>query len=150
MAETTPTPVAASVAVSRPWYGTLLGVLNALGVGLLALVTLGVLLLTVMGGSILSQLSDQGVQIPNFFTGAIGLILLIPMIGFLVLGVFITLGFFKGTRWVVILSLVLGILSTLSALGNLRSSVAPLVINGLVLWAEVMCLKHPFYAPSQK
>ena len=66
MAKTTPT-AGASV---RPWYGTLLGVLNALGAALLGLVTLGVLLLSVMGGTILSQMSDSGVQSPRSSPGS--------------------------------------------------------------------------------
>ena len=75
-----------------------------------------------------------------------GLIFLVPMIGLLVLSVFMTLGYFKGARWAVIVSMVFGILGVLSALGSMRYSIVPLVLNGLVLWGEVMCLKHPFYA----
>ena len=142
MAKTTPT----AGAVVRPWYGTLLGVLNAIGAGLLGLLSLGVLLLSVMGGTILSQMSDSGVQIPSFITGAVGLIFLVPMIGLLVLSIFMTLGYFKGARWAVIVSMVFGILSVLSSLGSIRYSIAPLVLNGLMLWAEVMCLKHPYYS----
>ncbi len=141
MAKTSPTP-SASI---RPWQGTLLGVLNAIGVGFLALLALGVLLMSFMGGAILSQMSESGVQIPSFVTGALGLILLIPLLAFLALGIFITLGFFKGTRWVVIVSIVFTALGVLSALSSVRASIVPLVIDGLVLWAEIICYKHPFY-----
>jgi hypothetical protein len=141
MAKTTSTP-SASV---RPWQGTLLGVLNAIGVGLLALLTLGVLLLSIMGSTILSQMTTSGVQIPSFITGVVGFILLVPMIGFLVLGIFITLGFFKGAQWAVIVSIVFTVLGLLSALGSIRMSIVPLVIDALILWAEIICYKHPFY-----
>lgn len=128
-------------ASSRPWQGTLLAILNIIGLVMLGLLMAALLMISA-GGSMMSQFAEGAV--PAFF-GTIGLFFLVPLAAIFVLGIFVTKGLFSGQRWTVILMMVFTVLGLLSAFGSLRYSIAPLAINALMLWAEVMCYKHPFY-----
>ncbi len=133
---------------SRPWQGTLLGVVSIVG-----LVMAGVMILLIMlGSSFISGMADDPVFSFIFGAGAFMIILLV--VPFIVLGVFVTIGMFKGQKWAVIIMLIFTAIALLSALsgsfmgdggGYGHSGLGSIVINGFLLYCEIASLKDPFY-----
>ena len=134
----------------RPWQGTFLGVLNVIGLVLIGLISIFLLIAIVGGGAMISQMIESSAEIASLpiasLFGTMGSILLVPVFAIFALGLFITIGIFKGQKWSIIVSIiftVLGILSAFSNMGDINFSI--LLINAFVLYLEVMCLKDPFY-----
>ncbi len=122
---------------TRPWQGTTVGVLNIIGLAFSALTVLGLL---VGGAAIASVLEEAGLAMLAGIGTTVIAIILIP---FIILGVFLTIGLFKGQRWTVIVSLVL---TALSALGSVFSFNIPgIVIYGFVIYCLIACMKDPYY-----
>lgn len=130
----------------RPWQGTVLAVLNIIGVvfafifGLLFLVLVGIL--GGMGGA-------MEPEVGGMFAGLMGGLAIgggIFMIAIGVLLIFMARGALKGQKWSPIVSIVFGVLGILGALGAYDSSMLPtLAINAFILYLGVMCVRHPFY-----
>ena len=133
--------------VKRPWEGTTLGVLDIIGLVLSGIALAMLTFAIVGGGAILSQMA-QGSEMQNFpmasFLGTMGTFLLIPVILFFILGVFITVGIFKGQKWAVIVSIIFTALALLSSFSQ-GIQYFSLALNAFFLYLEIMCIKHPFY-----
>jgi len=130
----------------RPWQGTTLGIWNIIGVVMTGLTIVLILILFAGGLSLIDQI--QGVDIPGLqMITTLGAFILIPLVPIFLLIFFITKGIFKGKKWAIIVSLILTILAILQYIFNfeLNSSIFWLAINGFLLWAEIVCLRHPFY-----
>lgn len=130
---------------SRPWQGTVLGVLNIIG-----LVSAGMMLLLLsFGGSLLSEIIQDSQF--SMIMGIGKIVLLILIIPFIILGFFVTIGTFKGQKWAVIVMMIFTVLGLLSALSSLfyaevhNNPIMPLLINGFVLYCEIASLKSPYY-----
>jgi len=123
--------------VSRPWQGTLMGVLNAIGI---ALGFIAVLALLFGGTFIAAALQETGVSMLAGLGTTIIAVIILPI---LILGLFITLGLFKGQKWAVIIAMVF---TALSIIGNITTfNIFALVLNAFFIYCYVMCLKAPFY-----
>ncbi|MBS2098194.1 hypothetical protein [Carboxylicivirga linearis] len=122
---------------TRPWQGTVLGILNAIGVFFGLLAALGFFF---AGAAIAPYLEQYGLaMLAGAGTAAIGGIIL----AFVILGLFITIGIFKGQKWTIILSL---IFIGLSLLGNIFSfNIIGLIINGFMFYLAFICLKDAYY-----
>jgi len=125
------------MSVSRPWQGTTMGVLNAIGV---AFGFIGVIALLFGGTFIAAALEDVGM---SMIAGLGTTLIAVVMIPFLILGLFITIGLFKGQKWAVILSLAFTALGTI---GNITTlNFVGLAFNVFFLYCLIACLKEPFY-----
>ncbi|MCU4163905.1 hypothetical protein [Carboxylicivirga caseinilyticus] len=122
---------------TRPWQGTVLGILNAIGVffGLIASLSL-----LIAGAAIAPYLEQSGLAIlAGAGTALIGGIVL----AFVILGIFITIGIFKGQKWTIILSL---ILTGISLIMNIFSfNIVGLIINGFMFYLAFTCVKDEYY-----
>lgn len=143
-------PAATVSAVKRPWQGTFLGVLNIIGLVLLGLMSIFLVIVLVGGGAAISQMMEQSAEMAAFpmasmFT-TMGAILLVPLLAIFVLGIFITMGIFKGQKWAIIVSLIftaLGLLSNFTNMDMIQwGSVA---LTAFVIYLEIACVKNPFY-----
>ncbi len=130
--------------LSRPWQGTVLGVVNILG-----LAVFGVMLMILFfGGNFLTEFVQDSQLSMIFGLGTI--IIMIFMIPFVILGVFVTIGTFKGQKWAVIVMLIFTALALFGALSSLFTAdgsnvFGSLVINGFILYCAIASLKDPFY-----
>ena len=130
--------------IVRPWQGTLLGIVNIIGLVMAAFMVL----LLMFGSSFLAGFVDEPDFAFIFGLGALFLMLLV--IPFIILGVFVTIGIFKGQRWAVIVMLVFTAIALLSALANIFTGTehhawGSLIINGFVFYCEIAVLKDPYY-----
>ncbi len=127
------TPTATISSVSRPWQGTLLGIVITIDM-------------------VVMIMAMAFVLIPNFGSGGFLDTIIVLAVPFFVLKIFIVRGLFIGKHWVVatlIFLTALGMLYhviTLFVPGRGAASMISLITLGLILWAEIICLKHPFYA----
>ncbi len=125
------------MSAQRPWQGTTMGVLNAIGIpfGFIAVLAL------IFGGTfIAAALEEAGLAM---LAGAGTVVMAAVLIPFLILGIFITLGLFKGQKWAVIVALIFTILGTV---GNLVSfSIIPLLINAFFIYCYIVCMKDAYY-----
>lgn len=121
----------------RPWQGTTIGVLNIIGLATSAILAL---VLIVFSAALSAYIQETPLAL---LAGAGTVILGIVIIPFIILGIFITIGIFKGQKWAVIVSL---IFTGLGLLGNLFSfNLIGLIINGFLLYCQIICLNDPFY-----
>ncbi|MBD3157101.1 hypothetical protein GF369_04715 [Candidatus Peregrinibacteria bacterium] len=128
---------------ARPWQGTLLGVFNIIGLVFLGIAMVVILIMITGGGAMLSQMAPQtSFPLPQFI-GTMGVIVILPLLAIFVLGVFITLGIFKGQKWAIIVSIVFTILSLITSVSQAETTY--IIVNGILLYAEIVCLKDPFY-----
>ena len=130
----------------RPWQGTVLAILNIIGVvfafifGLLFLVLIG--LLGGVGGTMEPEMGGMFVGMMGGFAIGGGIF----MIAIGVLLIFMARGALKGQKWSPIVSIVFAVLGILGALSAYDSSMLlTLVLNAFILYLGVMCVKHPFY-----
>ena len=121
----------------RPWQGTALGILCLIGILLIALFV-GKL------GYEGFRAGEMGNMIGIFAVS--GLIFLIPLV---ILKVIMAIGILRGKKWAIILMLVF---TALSIMGGILSITLGFVVflgvilyHGLLMWAEIICLKHPYY-----
>jgi len=128
----------------RPWQGTFLGVIGIIG---LVLSGLGILLLAavVLGLGAFMSASDLP-MLGALGSGFIGFIL---MLVFFALGIFITIGIFKGEKWSVIAMAAFTALSILQAI-FVQFSIFGLLINGFFAWMEYTCYLDSFYTYDKK
>ncbi len=127
--------------IKRPWQGTALGVLNIIGLVLLAATLIFVF--TIVGSTIVgSTILDTAANKSNFIGALLEykFIILIPIALLYILGVLITIGIFNGQKWAIIVSLAFSIIGAISEV-----EVISLLISALVIYLEIYCLKHPFY-----
>ncbi len=127
--------------VSRPWQGTVLGILYIISIILLAIL-LPIMLLMAIGGSALGFMSNINSSMAMLLGGSM-LIMSLFLIGVFILQIFITRGIFKGQKWAVIISIIFAILDLASLIGNFH--IIPFVIIGLFLYLSIACFLHPFY-----
>ncbi len=123
--------------ISRPWQGTVMGVLNSIGIAVGVMLSLTLIL----GASFITALIEDSAfsMVAGLGTTMIGIVLL----PFLILGLFVTLGIFKGQKWAVILALVFTILGTI---GNIVSfNIIGLVFNAFFIYCLVICVKDAYY-----
>lgn len=139
-----------ATAVKRPWQGTFLGVLNVIGLVLLGLLSIALIFILIGSGTAITQMMEQSAEMAAFpmasmFT-TMGAILLVPVLAIFVLGLFITMGIFKGQKWAIIVSIIFTVLSLLSSFANMESiQWFGLALTAFVLYLEIMCVKNPFY-----
>ena len=130
---TVSTEKSAVVAVSRPWQGTFLAVLDIIG-----LVIIGIFIpVLLFGASLLVSV------LPAAWAGMTMVIALI-FVGLWVLELFIVIGLFKGQKWVLFVSIVF---SALALIGGFYPTINffTLLMNGFMLYLAYACLNHPFY-----
>ncbi len=127
--------------VSRPWQGTVLGILYIISIVLLAIL-LPIMLLVAVGGSALGFMSDINNSMAMLLSGGM-LIMSLFLIGVFILQIFITRGIFKGQKWAVIISIIFAVLDLASLIRNFR--IIPFIIIGLFLYLSIACFLHPFY-----
>ena len=124
----------------RPLEGTLLGWFSIAGFVLALLVTVFISILSYAG----FEAGEMGAMIGIF--GAIGLFFLIP---WLIIKMVLVIGIFKGKKWAVLLSLIFTMLALIPGLLSIGDSLVPFLVSLIflspMLWAEIKCLKHPFY-----
>ena len=130
--------------VARPWQGTMLGVLSIIGAVFLGIVVIFSLIAIIGGTAILSQIQSGSTLAIGGLIGTLGALIIVPFILLFVLQVFITRGLFKGQKWSVILLLIFSIFGILDALTS--KAIITILINVFIIYAEYVCLKHPFYA----
>ena len=123
-----------------PWQGTMLACLCVFQT-----------FFTLMFFLFLSKLAYEGFKAGEMGTmiGIFGIIILVFLFPLLILMIIITIGVFKKRRWTFILLLVV---TCISLLGGILSLVTGPVVFllvtpflGLMLWAEIVCLKSPYY-----
>ena len=98
---------------SRPWQGTVLGVVNILGLAISGVM----LMILFFGGSFLAEYIQDSQLSMIFGLGTI--IILVFMIPFVILGIFVTIGTFKGQKWAVIVMLIFTAMALFGALSSL-------------------------------
>lgn len=128
-----PTAVVNNNNIVRPWQGTFLAVLMIIGLVLLAIF---IPMLFLGAGFIATFLPSQFAGL----TMAVGFV----FIGFFVLGIFMTIGLFKGQKWATLLSMVFSALGVLGAI-SADFNVLNLLLNAFVLYLGFASFKHPFY-----
>jgi len=128
----------------RPWQGTVLGVVNIISLVMAAMI----FLFLSFGSSLVAGFTQDPLvtTIMNFGV-MVAVLFAIP---FLVLGVFVTIGVFKGQKWAVILMLIFSAIAILGGLTELFTGTGntlylALVINGFILYCEIISVKNPFY-----
>jgi len=125
-----------SSSVVRPWQGTFMAVLNIIG-----LVLLGIAMpMLLIGGSMVAA---GGMMEGGGIFAALGSFLIVFIIAAFVLGIFTTIGFLKGKKvWVIVslVMLVLGILGSIKTIG-----VVTIAVDGFFIYLHYACLKSPFY-----
>ncbi len=134
-------PTSKSEKVSRPWQGTVLGILYIISIVLLAIL-LPIMLLMAIGGSALGFMSNINSGMATLIGGSM-LIMSLFLIGVFILQIFITRGIFKGQKWAVIISIIFAVLDLASLIRNFH--IVPFVIIGLFLYLSIACFLHPFY-----
>ncbi len=125
------------MSAQRPWQGTTMGVLNAIGIpfGFIAVLAL------IFGGTfIAAALEEAGLAM---LAGAGTVVMAAVLIPFLILGIFITLGLFKGQKWAVIVALIFTILGTVSNLVSF--SIVALIFNAFFIYCYIVCMKDAYY-----
>ena len=132
-------------ALHPPWQGTMLAWLCVFQT-----------FFTLMFFLFLSKLAYEGFKAGEMGTmiGIFGIIILVFLFPLLILMIIITIGVFKKRRWTFILLLVV---TCISLLGGILSLVTGPVVFllvtpflGLMLWAEIVCLKSPYYLKKGK
>ena len=128
----------------RPWQGTVLGVVN-----IISLVMAAMMFLFLSFGSSLVAGFTQDPLVTTIMNFGV-MVAVLFAIPFLVLGVFVTIGVFKGQKWAVILMLIFSAIAILGGLTELFTGTGntlylALVINGFILYCEIISVKNPFY-----
>jgi len=135
------TTAAKTEQASRPWQGTVLGVIYILTIAMMVIM-LPILLLVALGGSALGFMSNMNNGLAMLLGGGM-LIMSLFLIATLVLQIFVTRGIFKGQKWAVIISIVFTALGLSSLIQNF--SWTTLIIDGALMYLSIACLLHPFY-----
>jgi len=131
------TATAKTKPVSRPWQGTVLGVVYILSIAL-TVIMLPILLF----GSTLGIMNGANNGLAMLLGGGM-LIMSLLLIAIFILQIFVTIGIFKGQKWAVITSIVFTALSLSSLIQNF--SLTTLIIDGALMYLSIACLLHPFY-----
>lgn len=128
-----------------PWQGTMLAWFCVFQTFFTLMAFLFLLKLAYEG----FKTGEMGIMI-----GFFGIILLTFLFPFLILMIVITIGIFKEKRWTLILLLVVTCISLLVGFFSLVAGPVIFFIVmtflGLMLWAEIICLKSPDYREKGK
>ena len=135
------TTTAKAEQLSRPWQGTVLGVVYILTI-VMMVIMLPILLLVALGGSALGFMSDMNNGLAMLLGGGM-LIMSLFLIATLILQIFVTRGIFKGQKWTVIISIVFIALDLSSLIRDFY--LITLIIDGALMYLSIACLLHPFY-----
>ena len=135
------TTTAKTEQVSRPWQGTVLGVIYILTIAMMVIM-LPILLLVALGGSALGFMSNMNNGLAMLLGGGM-LIMSLLLIAIFILQIFVIIGIFKGQKWAVITSIVFITLGLSSLIQNF--SWTTLIIDGALMYLSIACLLHPFY-----
>ena len=126
----------------RPFAGTLLGWFSIAGFVLAVLAVILTFFLSFEG----FKAGEMGAMIGIF--GSVGLLFLIP---WMIFKLVLAIGIFKGRKWAVVISLVFTIIGFIPGFFMLGTGIGPFLFSigflTMVLWAEIRCLKHPYYNP---
>ncbi|MEA1897823.1 MAG: hypothetical protein U9N53_09195 [Bacteroidota bacterium] len=129
----------------RPFVGTLLGWFSIGGLVLALSLTVFISILSYAG----FEAGEMGAMIGIF--AVVGLFFLIP---WLVLKLVLTIGIFKGRKWTVLISLVFTIIGFIPGFFMLGTGISFFLLSigflTMMLWAEIKCLKHPYYNPGKR
>ena len=129
----------------RPWQGTVLGIINIIGLVAAAMVVM----LVMFGSSFIAGMTQDPAF--SFIFGAGALVIIMFAMPFIVLEVFITIGVFKGQKWAVIVMLIFTVIALFGGMGSLfaensgYNDFGSLAVNGFLLYCEIVSLKDPFY-----
>ena len=126
----------------RPLEGTLLGWFSIAGFALALSLTVFISILSYEG----FESGEMGAMIGIF--GSIGLLFLVP---WMIFKLILSIGIFKGRKWAVVISLVFTIIGFIPGFFMLGTGIGPFLFSigflTIMLWAEIRCLKHPYYNP---
>jgi hypothetical protein len=126
---------------SRPWQGTILAILSVLSL-IITIMFLPFTILMALAGGALSFVENLG-PIFGVLLGGGGAILTIMLIIYLIVGIFITKGLFKGKKWTIILLFIFSLIGLPLAIFDF--TLLSLIITAIFIYLEVSCLQHPFY-----
>jgi len=130
--------------VKRGRTGTVLGIIDILGLVFTGLLTL-IFLLPLLGmGSMMEWLMPAEALPIIGMVWFLGSFVLLPLILAFVLGFFVTRGVFKWQRWAIVLSMIFTILALIG--GLVQFAVISIVFHLILLVLEISCLKDPYYA----
>lgn len=133
----------------RPWQGTVLGIIHILCL-IILLSAIAIFAVLMIAGGALSGSSEGDALFGLSIPGTIGAILLLMLLPFIILEVFVIRGIFNGQLWSIIAVIVISGLGLLSAItdiftGGPAQGIVSSVINIVILYLAVPCLKQPFY-----
>ena len=130
----------ANTGTSRPWQAAMFAWLSIAGALSALIIVLFVTKLAYEGFAA----GEMGTMIGIF--GVVGLLFLLP---WLILAIVVAIGNFKGKKWSLILSLIFTAIGIPAAFFTLAIGTTVLLVVmfflGLMLWVEIICLKHPYY-----
>ena len=123
---------------ARPWQGSLLGIVSGIGVVVLGFILLGLLFAR--------QSINPYVERSPFalLLSAGHFVISLLMVSGIGLSTIITIGIFKGKTWSIILSVFFTGMSLIGAIFAI--SAIAIILYSLLLYCEIMCLRHPFYS----
>lgn len=123
-----------------PWQGSLLAWLSVTGVAMILSVTVFIFILSYSG----FDAGEMGFMIGVF--AAVGLFFLIP---WLIIKLVLTIGIFRGKKWAVLISLIFTIAGFIPGFFTIGAGLIAFLLSigflALMLWAEIRCMKHPYY-----
>lgn len=130
--------------IQRPWQGTALGILEIIGLVIVAIVMLVMIFGAGLIGSVLQKFADDGGSAVSTISTTVFVVLgIVVFLPITVLSAFVTWGVFVGKKWAIIIALVL---TGLYLLGSLFSfNILGLAIGGFMLYCELICLKNSYY-----
>jgi len=122
---------------SRPWQGSILGVISIVGV---------ITLIFILGFLLFARdiISPYLIETPfALLLGAGTFVTFMILLFGIILSLSITVGIFKGKAWAIILSIFFTGMSLAEALFSL--SVIAIIAYGFLLYLEIMCVRNSFY-----
>lgn len=160
MAEQSP---ASSGGAKRPWQGTTLGVLDIIGtvflfLGGIMFFFMKSFLTDFLGSGVLELEGLEGVEGVDVeaateavsglagMMGTLGVFVGVILLVLGVLGIFMARGAFKGQKWSPIVSIVFSVLGVVGMATSWNNSqIVSLVIDLLIIYLAVMCVKSPYF-----
>jgi len=137
----TTTTITKTKQASRPWQGTVLGIIYTIHIVITIIMISGALWMVsqLPTGNTGDIISLKAALASTLILGSISLFSIFKFI----LQIFVTRGIFKGQKWAVITSIVFTALSLSSLIQNF--SLTTLIIDSALMYLSIACLLHPFY-----
>jgi len=130
--------------ITRPWQGTLLGILSLSGVIFSGIrIVLMIMVLTGATNALMNTNCLQAVLSGFGIIGMFSVFILIPMVIFFILGIHIMKGVFRGKKWPIILYIIITVPTLI--ISFLNEYLFLIIIASILFYLEIICIKHPFY-----